>query len=286
MDPRALLALLAGGVTAAAAWLVLSSGARDREQLERALGIDRSEPRRPGRAGVTPADLLAVAGGLVPVGLFEALGGRVADPADKRDRRIARGIGLVLGAFVVLIATADALWGLAILAVPRVARILVERRRLDALREQRRRVDREVTSAIDTFVLALEAGLPFDRAISAYTETTASPLAGELAATVRELDVGYRRREALDRLVARTGSASLAALARTIRLAEDFGTPLAGALRGLAIDLRALRRQRLQEAALRAPITMLLPTAGFILVPIFAIILGPIALRVATGTLF
>ena len=73
---------------------------------------------------------------------------------------------------------------------------------------------------------------------------------------------------------------------RTIRLAEDFGTPLAGALRALAIDLRALRRQRLQEAALRAPITMLLPTAGFILVPIFAIILGPIALRVATGTLF
>jgi tight adherence protein C len=286
MDTRQLLALLAGAVTAIAAWLILGAGARDREQLERALGIGRSSRRRPDRTGVVPADLLAVAGGLVPAALFEALGGRVADPAGERDRRIARGLALALGVFVLFLASTEALWGLAMLAVPRVARALIERWRHDALREQRRTVDREVTSAIDVFVLALESGLPFDRAVSAYTETTASPLAGELAATVRELDVGYRRREALDRLVARTGSASLAALERAIRLAEDFGTPLAGALRALAIDLRALRRQRLQEAALRAPITMLLPTAGFILLPIFAIILGPIALRVASGTFF
>ncbi|MBI3522419.1 MAG: hypothetical protein HY071_04875 [Chloroflexi bacterium] len=45
-------------------------------------------------------------------------------------------------------------------------------------------------------------------------------------------------------------------------------------------------RALLQEAALRAPITMLLPTAGFILVPIFVIVLGPIVIRVATGSLF
>ena len=50
--------------------------------------------------------------------------------------------------------------------------------------------------------------------------------------------------------------------------------------------MRAARRQRLQETALRAPVTMLLPTAGFILLPIFAIVLGPIALRLASGSLF
>lgn len=56
--------------------------------------------------------------------------------------------------------------------------------------------------------------------------------------------------------------------------------------KGLATDVRAARRQRLQEAAQRAPVTMLLPTAAFILVPIFAIVLGPVALRVASGSLF
>ena len=75
-------------------------------------------------------------------------------------------------------------------------------------------------------------------------------------------------------------------LTSAVRLAEDFGTPLAQGLRALAIEIRATRRQRLQETALRAPVTMLLPTAGFILLPIFAIVLGPIALRVANGSLF
>jgi len=50
--------------------------------------------------------------------------------------------------------------------------------------------------------------------------------------------------------------------------------------------MRGQRRQRLQEAALRAPVTMLLPTAAFILVPIFVVVLGPVAIRVFSGTLF
>ena len=37
--------------------------------------------------------------------------------------------------------------------------------------------------------------------------------------------------------------------------------------------------------ALHAPVTMLLPTAAFIFVPIFIIVLGPIAIRVFSGTL-
>lgn len=286
MDARPLLALLAGAVTAVAAWLILSAGARDQALLEHALGIPETPARRPGRPLPTAGDLLAAAGGLVPTDLFEALGGRLAEPSTERERRVARGIGLLLVLLLLVPAAAEPLWAVAIVAVPWVARILVERGRREATREHRRAVEREVTSGIDVFALALEAGLPFERAVSAYTETTTSPLASELAVTVRELEVGYRRRETLDRLVARTGSQNLEALARTVRLAEDFGTPLADALRALAIDLRARRRQRLQEAALRAPVTMLLPTAGFILLPIFAIILGPIALRVATGSLF
>jgi tight adherence protein C len=286
MDDRALLALFAGLVSAAAAWVVLSAGARDRTRLERALGIAERSAPRPRAPLPTVADLLAVLGDVVPATLFDALGGRVAGPADARARRIARGLGLVLGVLVLALAITSPLWLLALAAVPRTARGFVERERHGRERARRRAIDLEVTSALDVFVLALEAGLPFDRALSAYVETVTSPLASEIAATVRELDVGYRRREALDRLVARTGSPGLDAVARTARLAEDFGTPLAGALRALALDLRARRRQRLQEAALRAPVTMLLPTAGFILLPIFAIILGPIALRVAAGSLF
>lgn len=286
MDALAILALAAGAATAVAAWLILGAGARDRTLLERALGVTSMRRDRTRLSPPTVAEVVAAAGGLVPPEPFDTLGGRLVDPATDAERRLVRGIGLVLGVFVLLLAVANPLWAGAILVVPLMARGVVERRRREVLREHQRAVEGDVTTAVDVFVLALEAGLPFDRALTAYTDTTRSALATELSATVRELEVGYRRREAIERLVARTRSAGLAALERTLRLAEDFGTPLADALRALAADLRSQRRQRLQEAALRAPVTMLLPTAGFILLPIFAIILGPIALRVATGTLF
>ena len=282
MDGRLLFAIAGGLVVAIASWLMLRAGERDDARLVRALGIldrGRGLPRaRP--------PLLPLVGRLVPDGLFTALSGYTPALADDGRRARARGTAVLLALAAVVLATLNLLWLLAIAFAPLLARILdarAERRRAARARAQ---LDREVTGALDTFVLALEAGLPFDRAVGAYAQIVRSPLADELGTTVRELDVGYRRREVLDRLVTRTRSARLGELAATVRLAEDFGTPLAQALRSLAVDMRAARRQRLQEAALRAPITMLLPTAGFILVPIFAIVLGPIALRVATGSLF
>ncbi|HEX9494758.1 MAG TPA: type II secretion system F family protein [Candidatus Limnocylindria bacterium] len=277
-----LLALAAGVVTAIASWLILRSGERDQDRIERSLGVARA---RAPRARISVARLADAAGVLAPEGLVASLGGFTPELGPTGRRRI-RTLSAALGIAVLALVFVHPLWFVGLIAVPRVARALVEAElRADAVRA-RRALDREVTPAIDTFVLALEAGLPFERAVAAYAETVDTALGRELAATVRELEVGYRRREALERLVERTHSENLSALASAVRLAEDYGTPLAQALRALAIEMRATRRQRLQETALRAPVTMLLPTAGFILLPIFAIVLGPIALRVGSGSLF
>jgi pilus assembly protein TadC len=278
------LALLAGAVAAGASWLILRSGERDRTRLEHALGIVEGRPdRRPRRSLARAFDAI---GRLAPAGLVASLGGDSAALPDAARSRV-RAIAVLLGVVVIGLALAvNPLWFFALIGAPRLARAIVEAQARAAEARARRVLDREVTAAIDVFVLALEAGLPFERALGAYAESVESSLGRELEATVRELEVGYRRREALERLVTRTRSANLAALSSAVRLAEDFGTPIAQALRALAIEIRATRRQRLQETALRAPVTMLLPTAGFILLPIFAIVLGPIALRVGTGTLF
>jgi len=286
------LAAVAGLITTVFGFAVLEAAARDRRRLEAKAGIVRVS--RPTRA-ISPLALLVALGAIVAGPRVALLAGgempqpRFVTPAELAVFRAAwRGLAIVLGALVILAALAarEPAWLLALVPTPFVARILVvgRARALDRARAQS--LERELTVALDIFVLALEAGLPFERAVTAYVETTQSVLAQELAVTVRELEVGYRRREALERLVHRTRSAGLAAMASAVRLAEEFGTPLAAALRSLTVDLRAQRRNRLQEAALRAPVTMLVPTAGLILLPIFAIILGPIALRVATGTLF
>jgi Flp pilus assembly protein TadB len=289
MPQGVVLALLAGVATAATAWLILAAGAREHGRLQRAMGI---------AAGTAPGprstvDVLARLARLAPAPVFEPLGGRlrssyVLTPLEHaRWSQRTRGLGALFAvALAVLGILANPVWLFGLFLVPLVARGVMQTRLRAFERRRRRELDRDVTAALDVFVLALEAGLPFERALTAYADTADTALSTELRTTVRELEVGYRRREALERVVSRTGSASLAAVASAARLAEDFGTPLAAALRTLAVELRAQRRQRLQEAALRAPVTMLLPTAGFILVPIFGIVLGPIAIRLATGTLF
>jgi tight adherence protein C len=284
-------ATLAGAITSVTIWWVAGDVSRDRDRAARALGFT-PEARRV--AGSPLMELLLRLGRVAPGDLADALGGRPSRAADLPDEdrtravQLARGLAalIALAGAAVGAASGNALWLAAIVLAPVLGRSIVDRWLAVLAGERRRALEREVTSALDVLVLALDAGLPFESAIAAYTRDLDGPLAEELRATTSDLEVGYRRREALDRAVARTTSAGLAQLAATLRLAEDFGTPLAAALRGLAADMRATRRQRLQEAALRAPVTMLLPTAAFILPPIFAVVLGPIVLRVLGGSLF
>jgi tight adherence protein C len=273
--------IVAGLIVAGATYLIWGIGAAESTRLERMLGV--APDRTSSWPGVRRA--IEALGGLGLMDPFDPL----VSPrnGDLESRRRARGIAIVLALAVLLFAIVTSpLWTALLVLVPFVARAFVERELRHVVERRRRELERDVTPAIDVFVLALDAGLPFERALTSYTESVDGALARELRATVRELEVGYRRREALDQLVARTRSDALAKLAASVRLAEEFGTPLAGALRSLAIDMRAERRQRLQEAALRAPVTMLLPTAGFILVPMFLIVLGPVAIRIASGRLF
>jgi len=290
VDERLVLAVVAGLVTAQMAWVVLGLAARERARAERVIGMVRGTPRAP----------LSVRSVFAPPRTLVRLGARLPRPPSAANltwprmapdelrpgwEAAARGLAVVLAVLCLGLAILTPYALAALIAVPRASTLIAVLMLRARERRWRREIDREVTRALDVFVLALEAGLPFERALLAYSDATDTALARELVVTVRELEVGYRRREALERLVGRSGSAGLAATANAVRVAEDFGTPLAHALRALAVDLRSHRRQRLQEAALRAPVTMLLPTAGLIMVPIFAIILGPIVIRVASGTL-
>lgn len=291
IDDQVWPAVAAGAGMAVLTFLWLSARAARDERARAALGVGPAEPFRRANAMRQPR-LLALIGRVLPVRAL--LGGPALElppwvaEDDRPEWRHARnGWSVVLALACVLLALA---FGNAALLVPIGAVPFASHRltiaALDGLVAQRRaRIEREVPAALDAFVLALEAGLPFDRAVEAYVGSASSDLADELSTAVRELEVGYRRREVLARLVSRTGSPTFAAIASRVRLAEELGNPLAAALRSLAIDLRAQRRQRLQERALRAPVTMLLPTAGFILPPIFAIVLGPIVVRIASGSL-
>src|SRR5258708_40312790 len=81
-----LLALAAGVVTAIASWLILRSGERDQDRIERSLGVARA---RAPRARISVARLADAAGVLAPEWLVASLGGVtpvVGPPRRRRDR--------------------------------------------------------------------------------------------------------------------------------------------------------------------------------------------------------
>src|SRR5258708_40244719 len=88
-----LLALAAGVVTAIASWLILRSGERDQDRIERSLGVARA---RAPPARISVARLADAAGVLAPEGRVASLGGvspYLGPYSRRRDRHLPRGPG-------------------------------------------------------------------------------------------------------------------------------------------------------------------------------------------------
>lgn len=275
-------------------WLLLSRRVWRHDELHEALRTTEGKKALSGDPA-TAGNLLAAIGTraqrLEPAFRFTPklrLGTRTDDQRASVRHAFRRGTAVACGAAIAGVALIfqSPLPLLLMPAIPWAATLFTQRSIGAAAQRHVEEIDRDVIGALDVFILALEAGLSLERAISQYVDRSSSSFALDLRETQRELDLGYRRRESLERLAERTGSDAVGAMVRRAVLAEELGTPLADGLRGLTGELRALRRQRLQAASLKAPVTMLVPTALFILLPIFAIVLGPIAIRVFTGTMF
>jgi tight adherence protein C len=94
-----------------------------------------------------------------------------------------------------------------------------------------------------------------------------------------DVNLGLGRRRAFQGLAARTGVASVGALVTAILQAEQTGMGIAQVLRTQADHLRTQRRQRAEEAAMKAPLKMLFPLVFFIFPALFVVVLGPAVLQ-------
>jgi tight adherence protein C len=145
------------------------------------------------------------------------------------------------------------------------------------LRVQRRQ--QEVTLALpdllDRLAFGLQAGLGFDVVLRRVSPSFPGPLGEELRRTIHDLDLGWRRDQAMDGLVRNTGSQDVRAFVAAVRQAEILGTPLAEALRVQNGLLRAARRRRAQEASRRIPVIILFPLVFFFLPALLIVYLAP-----------
>jgi tight adherence protein C len=155
---------------------------------------------------------------------------------------------------------------------------------LSRLAARRRvRLETGMPDALDLLVICAEAGLSLDHAIEQVGRVlrpSRPQVAEEFAATVAEMRVSPARGQALENLAQRAGLASLRGIVAALNQSIKFGTPLAGSLRVLAVEMRAERLARFEERAARLPVLLTLPLMAFILPSLMIVIGTPLALRI------
>ena len=107
-----------------------------------------------------------------------------------------------------------------------------------------------------------------------------SPLADEFARTLREMELGLPRREALHNLKKRTEVPELSNFVLTLTQADALGMPVGRVLKTSADEMRSKRRQWAREKAAKLPVKILFPLVLFIFPSIFVVILGPAAAEI------
>jgi tight adherence protein C len=145
------------------------------------------------------------------------------------------------------------------------------RRRRDRLRD-------DLPDAMDLLTVCVEAGLGFDQALQRVVARFPGPVAEEFGHVLRDQALGTPRRSAMLAVLDRTDLPELRAFVHAILQAEDLGVRIASVLRVQSESLREQRRQRAEEAALKAPVKMAFPMIFLILPALFLVVLGPAVL--------
>ncbi len=142
---------------------------------------------------------------------------------------------------------------------------------------------RAFPDALDLLLICVESGMSIEAAFGRVAGEVGSQsveLAEELSLLTAELSYLPDRRQAYDNLAKRCGHPGVKAVSMSLNQAEKYGTPLASALRVMALENRELRMQAAEQKAASLPAKLTVPMILFFLPPLFVIILGPAAMKI------
>jgi tight adherence protein C len=145
---------------------------------------------------------------------------------------------------------------------------------------RQKEIRKAMPDALDLLTICVEAGLGFDAAMSKVSEKWDNELSMAFARTIREVQLGKVRRDALKDMSDRLGIAEMTSFVAAIIQSEQLGVSMAKVLRIQSDQMRVKRRQRAEEEAHKAPIKMIIPMALLIFPSIMIIILTPAALQI------
>jgi tight adherence protein C len=195
--------------------------------------------------------------------------------------QIATQMGLtVVGAAVAFLLRPfeqSATTALAIFMLPVMGWMLPAARLKRAIRQRSDQIFKDLPDIIDMLAVAVEAGSGFEAALSIVCQHFRSPLADELALSLREMELGMPRKEALQDLKRRMDIDVVRTFVLAMVQADALGIPIGRVLKTQANEVRARRRAWAREKAAKLPVKILFPLVLFIFPPIMAIAMGPAA---------
>jgi tight adherence protein C len=144
-------------------------------------------------------------------------------------------------------------------------------------------IRKAMPDALDLLTICVEAGLGFDAAMSKVSEKWDNQLSLAFARTIREIQLGKVRRDALRDMADRLGIAEVSSFVAAIIQSEQLGVSMAKILRIQSDQMRIKRRQRAEELAHQAPVKMVIPMAFLMFPTIMIIVLTPAALQIMTS---
>jgi tight adherence protein C len=143
------------------------------------------------------------------------------------------------------------------------------------LKERRESILKDFPDTLDLLAISVEAGVGFEGALGIVCDQFDSPLADEFSRTLREMELGLPRREALQNLKRRTEVPELSNFVLTLTQADALGMPIGRVLKTQADEMRTRRQQWAREKAAKLPVKILFPLVLFIFPSIFIVVLGP-----------
>lgn len=141
----------------------------------------------------------------------------------------------------------------------------------------RRRADHDLPFLLDLMVLCVEAGLSLNGALRLmYDHAPKGVLRNGLSAALADMRTGVSRQQALESMATHLAAPGVRAWVGALVQAERLGASVGPVLRGLSAQQRADSFQRAEEAAMQAPVKMLLPLMACIFPCTFIVLAFPI----------
>jgi tight adherence protein C len=142
---------------------------------------------------------------------------------------------------------------------------------------------RALPDSLDLMVISVTAGLSLDTAMLEVVQKWDGDLSREFNQVLNEMRMGVSRRDALTAFATRTALQDIQLLVAAILQADEMGSDISEVLSTQADQLRIRRHLLAEERARKAPIKMLIPMVALIFPAMFAILLAPGFLQLATA---